>query len=127
MVDLSKIVLITGPSGLIGKNTAQSLKQKFTQHIPSDKELVILSQSKVHKFFLRNEIDSVIHCAKFGATRKTLKTGEVIFNLAENQDHFKRWINLGSEALESYGNNPRTLEHLYAFKEKELSKKAMLI
>jgi len=105
MVDLNKTILITGSSGYIGKNIVQSLRPKFTLLTPSHKELDLLSQSEVHQFFLRNDIDLVIHCANFGGTRKTLKTGGVIekntrmfFNLAEFQDHFTRLINLGSGA-----------------------------
>ena len=105
MVDLNKTILITGSSGYIGKNIVQSLRPQFTLLTPSHKELDLLSQSEVHQFFLRNDIDLVIHCANFGGTRKTLETGGVIekntrmfFNLAENQDHYTRLINLGSGA-----------------------------
>jgi len=107
MVDLNKILLITGSSGFIGKNIEQSFRQNqnFTFLTPSHNELDLLSQSKVHKFFLKNKIDFVIHCANFGGNRKTRSSGEVIekntrmfFNLAENQDHYTRLINLGSGA-----------------------------
>ena len=114
MVDLNKTILITGSSGYIGKNIVQSLRPQFTLLTPSHKELDLLSQSEVHQFFLRNDIDLVIHCANFGGTRKTLETGGVIekntrmfFNLAENQDHYTRLINLGSGA--EYNKN-RNLE-----------------
>ena len=105
MVDLNKTILITGSSGFIGKNIVQFLRQNFTLLTPSHKDLDLLSQSEVHQFFLKNDIDTVIHCANFGGTRKTLTTGEVIekntrmfFNLAENRDHYSRLINLGSGA-----------------------------
>jgi nucleoside-diphosphate-sugar epimerase len=105
MVDPNKTILITGSSGFIGKNIVQSLRQNFTLLTPSHKDLDLLSQSEVHQFFLKNDIDFVIHCANFGGTRKTKGTGEVIqkntrmfFNLAENQDYYTRLINLGSGA-----------------------------
>lgn len=105
MVDLNKTILITGSSGFIGKNIVQFFRQKFTLLTPSHKELDLLSQSEVHQFFLKNDIDTVIHCANFGGTRKTLATGEIIekntrmfFNLAENQDRYTKLINLGSGA-----------------------------
>lgn len=105
MVDQNKTILITGSSGFIGKNIVRSLKQNFTLLTPSHKELDLLSQSEVHQFFLKNDIHTVIHCANFGGTRKTLTTGETIekntrmfFNLAENQDRYTKLINLGSGA-----------------------------
>jgi GDP-L-fucose synthase len=105
MVDSNKTIFITGASGFIGKNIAQSLKQNFALLTPTHKELDLLSQSAVHQFFLKNDIDIVIHCATFGGTRKTLVTGQVLekntwmfFNLAENRDHYTKLINLGSGA-----------------------------
>ncbi len=105
MKDPDKTILITGSSGFIGKNITEYLRPRFVLLTPSHKELDLLSQSDVHKLFLGNEIDIVIHCANFGGTRKTLAKGEVIekntrmfFNLVENQDHFTRLINLGSGA-----------------------------
>ena len=105
MVDLNKIILITGSSGFIGKNIVEYLRPKFTLLTPSHKELDLLSQSKVHQFFLKNDVGTVIHCANFGGTRKTLVTGQTIekntrmfFNLAENQEHFSKLIHLGSGA-----------------------------
>jgi nucleoside-diphosphate-sugar epimerase len=105
MVDLNKTLLITGSTGFIGKNIVEYLRRPpFTLLTPSHKELNLLSQAEVHQFFLKNEIDIVIHCANIGGTRKTSGNGVVekntrmFFNLAENQDNFTRLINLGSGA-----------------------------
>jgi UDP-glucose 4-epimerase len=104
MKDPNTTILITGSSGFIGKNITHFLKDKFVLHIPSHNKLNLLSQSEVHQFFLKNEIDFVIHCANIGGTRKSLVNGVIekntrmFFNLAENQDHFTRLINLGSGA-----------------------------
>jgi len=102
---MKKNILITGSTGFIGKNIAGVFKDTYNLFTPNHKDLDLLDQKVVGKFFLRNDIDTIIHCANFGGTRKTLATGEVIekntrmfFNLAENQDHYKMLINLGSGA-----------------------------
>jgi len=105
MTNSQKEILITGSRGFIGKNITHFLKDKYVLHIPTHEDLDLLSQSEVHQFFLKNNIDTVIHCANFGGTRKTLATGETIekntrmfLNLTENQDHYTKLINLGSGA-----------------------------
>ncbi len=98
-----KTVFITGSTGFIGKNIVEYLKDNYILLTPPHKDLNLFSQKDVRTFFLRNEIDCVIHCANFGGTRKTPGCGEVIeknmrmfFNLAENQDRFQTLIHMGS-------------------------------
>jgi nucleoside-diphosphate-sugar epimerase len=105
MVNQNATIMITGSTGFIGKNITQSLKQNFTLLTPSHKELDLLSQSEIHQFFLKNDIDTVIHCANFGGTRKNLSSGETIekntrmfYNIIENREHYSKLINLGSGA-----------------------------
>ena len=100
-----KTILITGASGFIGKNIVHYLKQNFTLLTPSHKDLDLLSRLEVRQFFLKNDIDLVIHCAITGGTRKTMTTPGTIekntrmfFNLTNNQDRYTRLINLGSGA-----------------------------
>jgi len=116
MVDLNKTILITGSSGFIGKNIIGHLKEKYTLLTPSHKELDLLSQPDVNRFFAVHEIDCVIHCANFGGTRKVQAKGDVLeknlrmfFNIAENQDHFRKLIQLGSGA--EYNKN-RNLQNI---------------
>ncbi|MGD0079991.1 MAG: NAD-dependent epimerase/dehydratase family protein [Methanoregula sp.] len=98
-----KTVFITGSTGFIGKNIVEHLKDNYILLTPPHKDLNLFFQKDVRTFFLRNEIDCVIHCANFGGTRKTPGVGEVIeknmrmfFNLAENQDRFQTLIHMGS-------------------------------
>lgn len=116
MVDLNKTILITGSSGFIGKNIIDHLKEKYTLLIPSHKELDLLSQPNVNRFFAVHEIDCVIHCANIGGNRKVQTKGDVLeknlrmfFNIAENQDHFSKLIQLGSGA--EYNKN-RNLQNI---------------
>jgi|WetSurMetagenome_2_1015567.scaffolds.fasta_scaffold38602_2 nucleoside-diphosphate-sugar epimerase len=115
MENRDKTILITGSSGFIGKNITQYLSQKNTLLTPSHKELDLLSQTEVHQFFLKNEIDLVVHCANIGGTRKTPvnnmieKNTRMFFNLAENRDHFAKLIHLGSGA--EYNKN-RNLQNI---------------
>lgn len=98
-------VFITGSSGFIGKNICAHLKDEYTLLTPTHKELNLLSQAEVNRFFSSNDIDFVIHCANYGGTRKTPTSGLVLeknlrmfFNIAENQNNFAKLIYLGSGA-----------------------------
>jgi GDP-L-fucose synthase len=105
MMDLNKTILITGSSGFIGKNIVCHLKDKYTLLTPTHKDLDLLLQSDVNHYFALYDIDTVIHCANFGGTRKIQAKGDVLdknlrifFNIAENKDHFVKLIHLGSGA-----------------------------
>jgi len=113
---MNKTILITGSSGFIGKNIIPFLKEKYDLLTPTHKELDLLSQSDLYHFFSSHDIDTVIHCANFGGTRKVQAKGDVLeknlrmfFNIAENQDHFSKLIQLGSGA--EYNKN-RNLQNI---------------
>lgn len=103
---MTKNILITGSTGFIGKNIVEGFKDKYTMVTPTHKELDLLNQKDVQDYFKNNDIDTVIHCANAGGTRKsTLPPGRVLeqntrmfFNLVENQERYRRLINLGSGA-----------------------------
>jgi GDP-L-fucose synthase len=100
-----KTILITGSSGFIGRNIVSYLKEKYSLLTPGHKDLDLLSQSDVNRYFALHDIDTVIHCANFGGTRKKEAKGDLLeknlrmfFNIAENKNRFSRLINLGSGA-----------------------------
>jgi UDP-glucose 4-epimerase len=101
----SKTVFVTGSKGFIGKNTVDFFENEYDILAPNHRELDLLCQDGVNKFFDTNEIDYVIHCASVGGNRKYDDTPEVIeknvrmfFNLAENNKNFEKMINLGTGA-----------------------------
>jgi len=105
MTTLPKTILITGSTGFIGKNIVCNLTGKYTLLTPTHKDLNLLSQSDVNHYFELHDIDTVIHCANFGGTRKVQTKGDVLdknlrmfFNIAENKNHFDKLIHLGSGA-----------------------------
>lgn len=105
MSEKKKTILITGSSGFIGRNIVSCLNDRYLLLTPSHRDLDLLSQTDVRQYFLSHDIDTVIHCANSGGTRKTRVTGEVMeknlrmfFNIAENTDRFGRLIHLGSGA-----------------------------
>jgi nucleoside-diphosphate-sugar epimerase len=105
-MDLSeKTVLITGASGFIGKNAREYFHDKCNVVAPLHRELDLLSQGEVQKFFRENEVDYVIHCANIGGNRKcgniegvVEKNLAMFFNIAENKQYFEKMIHLGSGA-----------------------------
>ena len=100
-----KNLLITGSTGFVGKNITGAFKDTYNLFTPNHKDLDLLDQMAVRQYFLRNDIDTVIHCANFGGTRKIQAKGDVLeknvrmfFNITENNDHFAKLIHLGSGA-----------------------------
>jgi GDP-L-fucose synthase len=116
MTTSPKTILITGSTGFIGKNILDHQKEKYVLLTPTHKDLDLLSQSDVKRYFTLHDIDTIIHCANFGGSRKKQPKGDVLeknlrmfFNIAENKDRFVRLINLGSGA--EY-NKSRTLQNM---------------
>lgn len=101
----SKTLFITGSKGFIGRNLVNFFENEYEILAPDHKELDLLCQEGVNKFFDKNEIDYVIHCANVGGNRKHNDTEDIIeknvrmfFNLAENNENFEKMINLGTGA-----------------------------
>jgi len=98
-------ILITGANGFLGKHLKENLGNKYTLFTPSHKELDLLDENAVEKFFKTHKIDVVIHTALVGGSRKEEETESALeqnlrmfFNIVRNKKHFKKMIHCGSGA-----------------------------
>lgn len=74
-------ILITGGSGLLGKNLLQIINyEKYKVLAPSSKQLDIVNKNSVDSFFKKNKIDLCIHCAAMTNVPKIEKQFKVTRN-----------------------------------------------
>lgn len=102
---MKKTIFITGANGFIGKNLVEKFSNKYHLLIPGRKDLDLLDEKTVDRFFKKNKIDIVINCAVIGGSRKEEHVDSslsgnlrIFFNLLKNKDKFKKMIHLGSGA-----------------------------
>lgn len=104
---MKKIVAVTGSNGFIGSQIVQGF-EKFGQYqvLPVARNTVnLLSDEEVLDFFAKNKVDTIIHCASTGGSRKdngkttVLKNNlRMFFNLERCLKPGMTLINLGSGA-----------------------------
>jgi GDP-L-fucose synthase len=99
-------ILITGASGFLGKNLAESLSANYALLMPTHKDLDLLDAQAVKKFLNKSSPDVIIHSAGVGLTREQNNTSEVteknlkmFYNLSNCQGLFKKMIFTGSGAV----------------------------
>ncbi|MCX6355566.1 MAG: NAD-dependent epimerase/dehydratase family protein [Candidatus Aureabacteria bacterium] len=100
-----KTIFLTGRKGFIGRNLHEYLSPKYTVLAPSHKELELLDQEEVKRYFQDNRIDIVIHSATTPSHRKIREPKEtayrnlrIFFNIVRNSPHFSKMIFVGSGA-----------------------------
>lgn len=100
-----KKILITGATGFIGRNVAEYLSSKHDVIAPAHKELELLDEDAVAKFFCEQNIDIVIHCAVRPGHRNAKDPSNqlynnlrMFFNIARNLRRFDKMIFLSSGA-----------------------------
>lgn len=100
-------VLLTGGSGFIGRNIREQLSDRYTVISPSHRELDLTDEAHVREYFLRNDIDVVIHGAVKPGHRNAPpdQSGlldantRMFFNIMASADRFRKMIFLGSGAV----------------------------
>lgn len=99
-------ILLTGGSGFIGKNIKEAMQEKYKILAPSHKDLNLIDEDQVDKYFSENNVDVVIHSAgKPGhrnykdPTNIFYANTRMFFNLARNTTHCGKMIVIGSGAV----------------------------
>lgn len=62
-------VFLTGSGGFIGSNLAEFLSREYSLVSPRSFELDLTDARAVEKFFAKNEIGAIVHCATVGGVR----------------------------------------------------------
>jgi UDP-glucose 4-epimerase len=98
-------VLITGGSGFIGRNLVERFKGTYDVLAPPPERLNLIDDEAVRKYFLDNVIDYVVHCATKPGHRNAADPTNLVyhnalmfFNVARNQERYKKMIFIGSGA-----------------------------
>lgn len=99
-------VLILGGSGFVGKNIIEQLSNKYSLIYPTHRELDLLKQESVTKYFSKKKIDTVIYSVNIGGTRNNISPIMMLhdnltmfFNIVKNKKKFRKMIFLGSGAI----------------------------
>ena len=98
-------VLITGASGFIGRNLAESFTGRYDLLAPSSVELNLLDHIAARDYLSRNKFDVIVHSATTRSNRRLSAPPDLLdrncrmfFNLARNEDLFGKMISFGSGA-----------------------------
>ncbi|MGH9584050.1 MAG: NAD-dependent epimerase/dehydratase family protein [Bryobacteraceae bacterium] len=101
---MAQKVLITGGSGFIGRNLAETLRGRYEVFAPSRQELDLLDANAVRDYLARHRVDVVIHAATGRSNRRITALDlfknncRMFFNFARNQHLFGRMLHFGSGA-----------------------------
>jgi len=103
---MTKNILVTGSGGFVGKNLKEFLQDKYNLFTPRSFEINLLDENVVKEYLAENGIDTVIHCAAYGARINAEDTMEEVGqknilmfqNIAKNLPSEAFMIHLGSGA-----------------------------
>lgn len=102
---MKKTVLILGSTGFIGRNLVEQLSNQYTFLTPQHKELDLLNEEEVSRYFKRHTIDVVINSVVIGGSRteeheeNAFKNNiRMFFNITKNNKYYKKLIHFGSGA-----------------------------
>ena len=108
---MNKTVLITGATGMVGRNAAETLNSSgFNVLTPTREELDLMNFEEVNKYFKSNQIDSVLHAAGLvGGIQANIErpysflytNAQIALNVinASIEARIERLINLGSSCM----------------------------
>ena len=108
---MSRTVLITGSTGMVGRNAAEMLIEKeFKILTPSRSELDLMNSEEVMRYFKSNQIDIVLHAAGLvGGIQANIEkpysflsvNSQIALNVinASIETGIERLINLGSSCM----------------------------
>lgn len=100
-----KKILLTGASGFIGRNLAESLENEYYLHCPSSRKIDLLDEEAVKGYLERYQFDIVIHSANRNGTRKKITPFDALdgnlrmfFNLERCHSLYGKMLYFGSGA-----------------------------
>jgi len=99
-------ILVTGGSGFIGRNLVEYLSENYEIIAPTHHEMDLPDPVQVNEILKNSNIDTVIHCATWDATRFSKKDPSKVldhnlkmyFTLAHNHQWFRQMFYFGSGA-----------------------------
>ncbi len=99
-------ILLTGGSGMTGRNLLEQMQDHYEILAPSHRELELLDEDAVRHFIKNNKIDVVVHAAIKPLHRDAKNTNDLVkdnlkmfFNIARNSCYFKKMIYIGSGSI----------------------------
>ena len=98
-----KRVLVTGASGFVGRNLAESLSDRYVIFAPSHRELDLLDALQVEQYIAAHQIDTVVHAAIHvpmfhGAEKEFYNDMQMFLNLERISGRLEKLIYFGSGA-----------------------------